>query len=390
MTLVGLVLVLTPIVIGVYAYVVYPVALYLAGRYRPTPRQQQDPAEWPSISIVIVAHNAEATIRATLEQLLTADYPAERRQIIVASDASTDGTERIAEELAPHGVELHRVLRRGGKTAAENDVAARVRGDIVVSTDASVLLAPSAIKTLVRHFSDPCVGVVSGRAVSAPVAATAAVGSGGDRVYYGYEMWVRALETRFGAVIGATGAFYASRRSIFAVALAPQATRDFASPLIAHDRGYRSVLEVDAVCLVRPTPSLLREYQRKVRTMVGGLDTLNEFRHLMDPMRYGAFAFMLVSHKLCRWLVYLLAPLAVIGVLLLATESWSARAAVVLGLALIAAGLIAVRWPAHRRLPAPVALCGYAVVGGAAGAAAWSRFLRGAHAVVWEPTSRAS
>jgi hypothetical protein len=388
MTLVAALFVAAPIALAVYAYGLYPLALRLAGVGRRRSPSTGDAAEWPSISIVVVAHNAAHTVRSTIERLLAVDYPPERRQILIVSDASTDDTDRIVSDFADRGVELHRAEPRGGKTAAENAVAHRVRGEIVVNADASILIAHGSVKSLVRHFADSKVGVASGWAVSVPSAPGDARATRADATYYNYEMSVRSLEAEFGAVISATGGLYAVRRELFTVPLAPQATRDFACPLVARERGLRSVIDDDAVCFVRQTPSLRREYDRKVRTMVRGLDTLYEFRRLLDPMRHGAFAVMLASHKLCRWLVYLMAPLAAVGLLVLAVDWWAARLAAGLALMVGAGGLMALRWPSDRPVSAPLALCGYAIVGIVAGATAWGRFLRGEHVMVWEPTKR--
>jgi cellulose synthase/poly-beta-1,6-N-acetylglucosamine synthase-like glycosyltransferase len=390
MTLALWLLLIAPAAGFAFAYAVKPLLLRVASRRQRNNGERRGAAEWPAVSIVVTAYNAERVIGRTLEQLLAADYPADRRQLIVVSDASTDGTDDIVHGLAQRGVELHRITTRRGKTVAENSVAPRLRGDIVVNVDASGDVAPSAIKTLVRHFADPGIGVVSGRAVSVPGEAVGAHASHGDATYYGYEMWVRSLEMRFGAVIGATGALYAVRRELFDAALPAHATRDFASPLLAWERGYRSVIDDDAVCYVRQLPSLRREYRRKLRTMVRGLDTLYAFRHLMDPIRHGWFALMLASHKLCRWLVFLMVPLALAGALFLAVEWWPARLVVVAALVACALGIAAVRWPHGRPMPAVMALLGYTVIGGVAGVVAWHRFLRGEHVVVWEPTRRVS
>jgi cellulose synthase/poly-beta-1,6-N-acetylglucosamine synthase-like glycosyltransferase len=389
MSAVATLLLAAPAALAIYAYGVYPAALRVAraGKRRSSPRR--DVAEWPPISVIVVAHNAEQTIRSTIQRLVAIDYPADRRQIVVVSDASTDETDRIVREFAPHNVELHRVEHRVGKTAAENAVIGTLRGDIVVCVDASTVVDVGAVKSLVTNLADPSVGVASGRVVSIPATAGMPQATRGDATYYSYEMWVRSLEMDFGAVIGATGCLYAVRRSLFATPLPPHATRDFASTLVARERGYRSVIDVGAVCYVRQTPSLQGEYGRKVRTMMRGLDTLYEFRHLLDPIRYGAFAVMLASHKLCRWLVPLLAPVAAVGLVSLAMDSWPARVAGLLALVVGATGAVALRWPSARPAAAPLAFCGYAVVGVAAAVAAWSRFLRGEHMVTWEPTRRA-
>jgi len=383
-------LVAAPVALFVYAYLVYPLVLYVVGasRRRPAPSA---PAEWPTITIVVVAYNAAHVIRRTLEHLTAVDYPRERRQILIVSDASTDGTDAIAREFADHGVEVHRVEPRGGKTRAENDAASLVRGEIVVSTDATLIVPPASVKALVRHFADPTVGVVSGRGVSiaSAVDPEAARLTAGEARYLDYETRVRSLEARLGSIVGATGQLYAQRRELFRVPLVPTfITRDFASALIAHDRGLRSLQEDDAPCLVVRNVSLRREYERKARTIVLGLDTLFHYRHLLDPIRYGWFAFMLFSHKLCRWLVYLLAPLAFAALVVLAADSRVAVGALALSLVIVATGLAGIYWPSGRRAPLVLAACGFAVTAAAAGVAGWFRFFRGVHATTWTPTDR--
>jgi cellulose synthase/poly-beta-1,6-N-acetylglucosamine synthase-like glycosyltransferase len=383
-------LVAAPVALFVYAYLVYPLILYVAGAGR---RRQEPsaPPEWPPITIVVVAYNAAHAIRRTLEHLTAVDYPAERRQILVVSDGSTDGTDAIASEFAGRGVELHRVEPRGGKTRAENAAAPLVRGEVVVSTDATLIVPPESVKALVRHFSDPTVGVVSGRGLSiaSPIDPEGARQTAGEAHYLDYETRVRSLEARLGSIVGATGQLYAQRRELFQVPLVPTfITRDFASALIAQDRGLRSLQEDDAPCLVVRNLSLRREYERKARTIVLGLDTLFHYRHMLDPMRYGWFAFTLLSHKLCRWLVYLLAPLAFAALVVLAADSRFAVGALTLSLVIVATGLAGIYWPTDRRAPLVLAACGFVVAAAGAGVAGWLRFFRGVHATTWTPTDR--
>ena len=392
MTLIALALVAVPVVLFAYAYAVYPAILHVATRGREV-EALAEPAEWPPITIVVVAYNAAHAIRRTLDHLTAIDYPPDRRQILVVSDASTDGTDEIALEYADRGVELCRVEPRGGKTAAENAAGRLVRGEVVVSTDATLIVPPHSVKPLVRHFADPSVGVVSGRGVSIthPAEASAARKTVGEARYLDYETRVRSLEARLGSIMGATGQLYAQRRELFQVPLVPTfVTRDFAAALVAHERGYRSLQENDAPCLVVRNASLRREYERKARTIVLGLDTLFQYPHLLDPMRYGRFAFMLLSHKLCRWLVYLLVPLALVALAVLAAESWLAYGALLAGLIGAAVGLVGIYWPRNRPVPAVLAAFGFIVALGAAGTAGWFRFFAAQHATTWKPTERVS
>src|SRR6188768_729341 len=164
--IVALVLLLLPLLVGIYAYFVYPAVLWLATRNRPAWVLPPEPAEWPLITITLPVYNEERVIRQRLENLIALDYPESRRHILVLSDASTDRTDDIAREFADHGVELYRLPTRAGKSAAENAAFSRLRGDIVVNVDATTRIFPKSLKALVRAFEDPTVGVASGRDVS--------------------------------------------------------------------------------------------------------------------------------------------------------------------------------------------------------------------------------
>jgi len=386
MTALELFFVLLPGLLGVYAYLVYPALLKLWGYVRRASPEFGDPPEWPSITVVVPAYNEEATIGRTLDSLLALEYPADRRQILVVSDCSSDRTDAIVAGYAGRGVELLRLPTRSGKTAAENAALDRLNGEIVVNTDATIRILPTSIKPLIRVFQDPGIGVASGRDVS--VGDLTVEGNQGESGYVGYEMWVRSLETSVGSIVGASGCFYAIRRELHETLIPSVLSRDFASALTAREHGMRAVSVNDAICLVPRTASLRREFRRKVRTMARGLETLWFKRHLLNPFRYGRFAWMLWSHKLVRWLVFLVWPLAFLGLVPLARSS--VLAAVVLGMAGIGVGLGALAWRAPEGKPVSraMALCGFALVSHVAGLVAWSRALRGERNPIWEPTRR--
>ena len=215
---VGWLLAAAPVVMALYAYIAYPGILWLMA-----PSRERvgggTPSEFPLVTMVIPAYNEESQIRGAVEALLAQDYPADRRQILVVSDGSTDRTDAIVREYEPRGVELVRLPTRSGKTAAENAARERIRGTIVVNTDASTRLHPEAVRSLVAHMADPTVGVASSRDVSvAPGEATANTTEAG---YVGYEMWIRSLETRTGGIVGASGSGYAIRADLHGSRCAP-------------------------------------------------------------------------------------------------------------------------------------------------------------------------
>jgi len=387
MILLALILIAIPTALGLYAYVGYPLILSLLAARRPVPRPFPDPAEWPFITISLPAYNEEQSIRGTLEALLALDYPADRRQILVISDASTDGTDAIVREFAARGVDLIRLPNRAGKTAAENTAARHFRGEIVVNTDATIRIPTGSLKPLVRVFQDSTIGVASGRDIS--VGRAEVETNRGESRYVDYEMEIRRLETRAGSIVGASGCFYAIRRPLVTDLFPEALSRDFASPLRAREAGYRTVSVDEAICYVPRTASIRSEFHRKVRTMARGLETLWYKRALMNPTVYGGFAWMLFSHKLCRWLVHLTLPLALLGLVLLALVNQVALA--LLGVTLLgtALGWLALlRWPEGRAMPFPVALCGFAVAVNLAALLAWTKALRGERNPIWEPTRR--
>lgn len=385
---VAYVLVLAPACLFAYAYALYPALLWVAGRLVRSrmPAPALDDA-WPTVTITLPVYNEERNIRTKLDDLLGLDYPKEKLQILVISDASTDATDRIVGEYADRGVELLRLPRRRGKTAAENAAAPVARGSIIVNSDATVRVPPFALKPLVSAFADPEVGVASGRDVS--IGAAAQESNRGESQYVGYEMWLRGLETRLGSIVGASGCFYGIRARIYDANFPEELSRDFASALMARTNGLRAVSVDEAVCYVPRAGSLQSEFRRKVRTMARGLETLWVWRRMLDPARYGSFAFMLFSHKLCRWLVYLSVPFAVVGLAALATTSQAAALLLMAGV--VGAGA---SWFVWRRasdggqVSRLGALAAFALASIVAGVLAWIKVLRRQRSPIWEPTRR--
>lgn len=371
-----------------YAYLGYPALLeLLVGVGDEYVLPSEDPEEWPLVSISLPAHDEEAVIGETLENLLSLEYPDDRLQIVVASDASTDGTDEIVRSYEDRGVELVRLEERAGKTAAENAAIPRLRGEIVVNTDASTRIVPGSLEPLVRAFCDPSVGVASGRDRS--VGPDDVGHLQGESGYVGYEMAVRDLETSLGTIVGASGCFYAVRSELHGYHVPEELSRDFIAALHAREEGYRAVSVPDAVALVPRATSLKAEYRRKVRTMARGLHSLWFKREMLDPFRHGRFAWMLASHKLARWMVPATLPGALVGLAVLAAAGSGLAVGGLTAAAVLAALTVAaVRWPEDRPMPGPVSFAGYVGVGLAAGVAAWIKALAREHSPVWEPTRR--
>jgi glycosyltransferase involved in cell wall biosynthesis len=384
LTTVGWILVLLPVALIIYTYLGYPGILWLIARRRSPSSAVL--TEYPRVSVVVPAYNEELQIRGAIEALVAQDYPADRRQILILSDASTDGTDGIVAEYKDRGVELLRMNVRGGKTAAENASIAMLRGDIIINSDASVRLHPAAMRLLVEAMADPRVGVASSRDVS--IARAQDTANTTEAGYVGYEMRIRALETLAGGIVGASGSGYAIRANLHRLPVRPDLSRDFSAALTARTNGYTAVSVDGAICYVPRTASLRAEYRRKVRTISRGLETLASQGHLLDPMRYGSFSWKLISHKVCRWLVPPSVIPVAIGLAMLAPTHLWALIALALGALMAASAAIGALTPASR-IPRPLSILTFAVAANVAVIHALLRVAFGHEDHLWEPTRRA-
>ncbi len=386
MEYIGWVLIGAPLALGGYAFGLYPLLVWLWSRLRPPYVLPSEPTVWPKVTILIVAYNEERRLRRTIEQALAADYPAEHLDVLVVSDASTDGTDDLVRNFGDPRVRLLRQPERKGKPAGENASGAHIRGEFVVSIDASILIPPGSLKPLVRALLDPAVGLSSGRDIS--IGDEAREGNGAESSYVGMEMKLRQLETRVHSIVGASGCFYAIRKHLHQQPLPEELARDFAAASVARSHGYRAVSVDDATCLVPRTPTLKAELRRKSRTMGRGLDTLVYLRGMMNPFRYGSYAFMMASHKLARWLLFPSLLGWIVGPVLVArTAPWTLMLTLGMIAGIVLARLI-VTWPEGRRLPRLIAFPGYLFVSILAGWMAWLHLLRNEKSAMWEPTQR--
>lgn len=299
-----------------YVYVGYPLLLAVWSRLAPRPIHPGS-AE-PTISIIVAARNEASAIEARLANLCALDYPRDRVQIVIVSDGSRDDTPAILRRHA--GVVDAVFLPPGGKARALNAGVAVARHEILVFADVRQRFAEDALRGLVAPLADPTVGGVSGELMldcetSAESSSSIADGIGG---YWRYEKWLRRHESLIGSTMGATGAIYALRRSLWRPLPDDTILDDVLAPMRAVLAASRVVFAADARAFDPAAPADV-ELRRKIRTLAGNYQILRLEPRLLIPFVNPVWV-QYVSHKVGRLLV----PYA-LGVLLIASGMLATR-----------------------------------------------------------------
>ena len=277
-----------------YVYAAYPLILALLARVgRVHPVMQDD--FLPTVSVLISARNEEKDIGWKVTETLTWDYPKDRLELLVASDACEDRTEEILQAIKDPRLKLARMERRSGKGVALNRLAQLAEGELLFFTDANAHIPAHCLKRMVRHFADERVGCVTGMTSSQPDADLAI--ESGDRLYLGYETTISHLESQVGSVLVCDGAIFCIRRSLFKPVF-PELANDLELPMRIGAAGYWVLYEPAARVLEKETSSPQEEFARRRRICGQGLLAMWKFRRTLRGLRGWQF----VSHKFLRWL----------------------------------------------------------------------------------------
>jgi cellulose synthase/poly-beta-1,6-N-acetylglucosamine synthase-like glycosyltransferase len=312
-----------------WTHVGYPLFVALLVRIAERPVAKADVE--PTVAVIVTAYNEEPVIARRIENLLALDYPPDKVQIVVTSDASTDRTEEIA--LSFPGVRVV-TNQKGGKVAAQNAAVRQTDSRIVAFTDANSTWAPDALRRLVAVFADPDVAYVMGR-----LNLTDANGDNKEGVYWRYEVWLRAQESRLGSVTGGYGSIYALRREDY-VEVDPRFGHDLALPYLMVQRGRRAVYEPGANAYEQPTPTIGTEYGRKVRMFEHCWLIVLRGRMLrrLGPV----YGLEIVSHRLLRYGSGVLHLVLLATSIALVTHGWIYAAVLAAQLLLLVAALVGV------------------------------------------------
>ena len=372
------------IALTAYTIIGYPLLLLLLWQLR-GPRRRAETVLPKQVDFLIPAHNEAAHIADKIANTLGQSNPhGHQIRVIVVSDGSTDDTVAIARGIGDPRVTVIETPGRAGKLGALNLGLGHCTGDIIVFSDANGLLSEDALAALMHPFEDPEVGGVCGKIA---VAKTGGIAKA-DGLFWRYDQAMKRAESDLGGVVSAQGSLYAIRRSLTS-ALPPGFADDFLMSTRVVDQGFRLAFAPEAVAVEEVTEHAGNEMDRRVRSTVMGWAGLMRMRHLMNPLRTGAYGWQLFSHKFLRRLVpvFLLIAFAANLLLIGASPFWTVLG---LGQTLVYALAVAA-WlrPELRRVPLVTPLLFFMMSNFAMLLGVW-RYYRGERVSVWTPVRDAA
>lgn len=374
----------TALVLMVYAYCLYPVLLWLLERLFKAPKFLSN-NDCPAVSLIVTAYNEEKVIESRIRNCLALDYPKDKLEIIIASDGSTDKTTEIVQKYASEGVVLHAYSERRGKVNALNETVPRAKHSIVLFSDANTMFTRQAVKKLVPHFADPNVGCVCGglQFISAQGSTTGEL----EGIYWRYEIFLKKMEGKRGALLGANGAIFAIRKGLYQPLESDTIIEDFVLPMRILQKGFACLYAPEASAIEEAAHKIVQEKQRRIRIGAGDFQALFRLLPMLNPLRgFPALAFF--SHKVLRWLAPFFLIIAFVTNIFLLTSGGVYVFIFILQcvfyLAALAGQLMAHRKKSFKLL----SLCYYFVSMNLALFLGFLKFLQGTQSVKWDRTER--
>ncbi len=278
-----------------HTYIFYPLFLKIAAIFTATPSVIAGESQ-PAVSILIAAYNEEKVIKEKLESIFNSDYPADKIEVLVGSDASTDQTNKIIKTFPQ--VQLINFEGRSGKVKIINHLKSLAKHDVLILTDANVLFDKNTLTELLKHFSNPEIGLVDSHMQHIKQKSMGV--SKAENTYIRGEVGIKYNEGKvFGKMMGPFGGCYAVRKSLYENVPENFLVDDFYINMKVLKKGSKAISEIKALVFEEVPSDWKIEFKRKVRIATGSFQNLKAFSHLL--FRFDSLSFCFLSHKVLRW-----------------------------------------------------------------------------------------
>lgn len=283
-----------------YSYLIYPALLRIrAGKKTLTP--PEDPTEWPTVEVVFAAYNEEGVLEEKLQSVLNSDYPKDKLSVRVGSDASTDKTDAILENIAASDDRLtwRRFGGRSGKANIINALTDESSADILIPTDANIMFTKNTVKQLVRWFGNDRTSIVGANIIYEDANKKGIAPQ--EDFYLRRENNIKEREgLLYGTAMGIEGGCYAIRKDAFRPIPKNYFMEDFFQSMQVMQRGEDVLVDTKAIVYEDVSTEIREEYQRKVRISIGNFQNLKHFYPVLYKQTF-PLGFVFFSHKVLRW-----------------------------------------------------------------------------------------
>ena len=296
-----------------YPYVFYPLLLRLMPEHKTVKdiavggADHTRPTVSPSCSLLFCAYNEEQSLPKKIANIRELKDRIPTLQVFAYSDCSDDQTNellRAASDVLTPVIGTERL----GKVLGMQKLVGMATSEVLIFTDANVMVDPDSLPKLVAYFEDPEIGAVAGTLLYDELKSDAeeiAVDGDGSVVaqvggfYWRLEEYIKMLESRSGSMMGADGALFARRRLGYPL-LPADLVDDMGVSMDAIFSGLRCVTAPDVYGYEESVQSSSEEFRRKRRIACGSYST---YRHMRSQLREMSSLnrFKFVSHKLLRW-----------------------------------------------------------------------------------------
>lgn len=286
----------------VYTYVGYGILLYAIIKIRRFLKIGKntpiDESFQPEVTLFIAAYNEKDYVAAKMKNTLSLDYPKDKLHIVWVTDGSNDGTPDLLKGYP--NTTVHHLDARNGKIGAMNRGMQFVKTPIVIFSDANTNLGKESIKRIVKLFSNPKVGCVSGEKRIVDKESDVASGAG-EGLYWKYESTLKKWDAELYSVVGAAGELFAIRTSLYRHVEKDTILDDFMISLRVAQDGYTIQYDPEAYAIETASANVKEELKRKIRISAGGIQSIVRLKSLLNVFKYGTLSFQYISHRVLRW-----------------------------------------------------------------------------------------
>ncbi len=306
-----------------WAMIGYPISLKIIGKLYKSRKLKKDYNFQPTVTVMVVAHNEEKVISEKLNNIINLDYPKDKIEFLIASDNSTDKTNKIVRDFIAkyqdYKIKLYEVKERKGKTNAQNEAQKTVSTEFLVMTDANSIMDKNSVKELMAAFTTDDIAYVTGRL--SIVNQEASDVSNAEASYWDSDLTAREIEGRIQTITAGNGALYACRTKDY-YDFDPIQCHDSAMPILYGLQGKRAIANHDAIAYEKAGEVVEDEFARKVRMNRVILAHILPSIKILNVFKYKWFTYFYLGHRTCRYLLWISHLIVIVSNALLVKESW--------------------------------------------------------------------